>query len=214
MNNELNEQISALTDGELEADPARFLARRISNDPALSETWTRYHLIGNCLRGEVCPPLRKDFSDAIWASIDQEAAESSLRSAWLGRALRWTGGTAVAASVAVAALMMTTPTPPLGGTTEGLQAAQGSHSEVKPTGLREQDLRPDLSRAAHTVSATRRSQPLMPMWVPNANGQSQVIYLPLQSGHYPPMLESQPLSPLMPAAMQPVQPPLRDAGSR
>ena len=154
MNNELNEQISALSDGELEADPARFLTRRISNDSALSETWTRYHLIGNCLRGEVCPPLRKDFSDAIWAGIDQDAAEFLPRSAWLGRALRWTGGTAVAASVAVAALMMTTPTPPLVGTSEGPQTAQVSHSEVAPTGLREQDLRPDLSRAAHTVSAT------------------------------------------------------------
>jgi len=214
MNNELNEQISALADGELEADPARFLARRVSNDPALSETWARYHLIGNCLRGEACPPLRTDFSAAIWARIDDETAAANPRSAWLGRALRWSGGTAVAASVAVAALMMTTPAPPVGVVSEGLQTAQVSHSEVKPTGLREQDLRPDLSRAAHTVSATRRSQPLMPMWVANANGQSQLIYLPLQSGQNPPMLEKQPLSPLMPAALQPVQPPLRDGGSR
>ncbi|MEZ5455214.1 MAG: sigma-E factor negative regulatory protein [Lysobacteraceae bacterium] len=214
MNSELNEQISALADGELEAEPARFLARRVGNDPALSETWACYHLIGNCLRGEACPPLDKNFAEAIWARIDEEAAVSTPRSAWLGRALRWTGGTAVAASVAVAALMMATPVPPVGVTTDGLQTVQVSHSEVKPTGLREQDLRPDLSRAAHTVSSTRRSQPLMPMWVANANGQSQLIYLPLQSGQNPPMFEKQPLSPLMPAALQPIQPPLRDAGSR
>ncbi|MBK9494816.1 MAG: sigma-E factor negative regulatory protein [Xanthomonadales bacterium] len=215
MNNELNEQISAFADGELEADPARFLARRVSTDPVLAQTWARYHLIGNCLRGETCPPLRDGFADAIRMALDTPASGAGREATgWASRTLRWAGGAAVAASVAVAALLVI----PVGQESTGGTSTPGvlavNQSEVAPSGLREQDLRPDLSRAAHTVAATRRSQPLMPLWVPNANGQSQLIYLPLQSGQYGAASGKQQLSPLMPEPLQPIQPPLRDAGSR
>jgi len=45
------EDLSALMDDELGAEPARFLLRRMEHEPELAQVWSRWHLIRACLGG-------------------------------------------------------------------------------------------------------------------------------------------------------------------
>ncbi|PJG59659.1 sigma-E factor negative regulatory protein [Aeromonas cavernicola] len=64
------EQLSALIDGEL----SDMLADELAQDANLQETWGRYHLIGDVMRGEVPSHLPLDFSDSIMARLADEPA--------------------------------------------------------------------------------------------------------------------------------------------
>lgn len=46
----MKQEISALMDGELEADQARTVIGRLGSDPSLQNEWAVYHLIGDALR--------------------------------------------------------------------------------------------------------------------------------------------------------------------
>ncbi|PSD16606.1 anti-sigma factor, partial [Stenotrophomonas maltophilia] len=46
------EQLSALVDGELGADEARFLLRRMEHDPELAGCQERWQLLGDVMRGQ------------------------------------------------------------------------------------------------------------------------------------------------------------------
>lgn len=77
---QLLEQLSAWMDGELPADEARFLQRRLRNDVALREQWERWQVASACLK---CEPLRRadaGMADRIAAAIaplaDQESAQA------------------------------------------------------------------------------------------------------------------------------------------
>lgn len=125
------EQLSALMDGALPADETRFLLRRLRHDASLAESWERWRLSAEVMRG-LAPVQRlpADFASRVAASLrdEQEAHGEGQRhvgqdreerlhgatargfasgthamrsSAWL----RWGGGAAVAASLAVVALM-------------------------------------------------------------------------------------------------------------
>ncbi|HOV58400.1 MAG TPA: sigma-E factor negative regulatory protein, partial [Rhodanobacteraceae bacterium] len=50
MSEQLREQLSALMDGELDPDGARFLLRRIAADADLKRRWERQHLARAALR--------------------------------------------------------------------------------------------------------------------------------------------------------------------
>lgn len=157
MTHDPKQQLSALIDGELEHEPARFLLRRVGADAELRGAWTRYHLAGEILRGRATMPLRSGFAESIGAALDAEPAHALPATAPVRRplpaALRWAGGAALAASVALAALVVVQPTP----APQEVQAplAVTAPSQVAPSAVRADDLRPDLSRAAHTVSETR-----------------------------------------------------------
>lgn len=112
MNEHIDEQLSALMDGELERDQARFLLRRVSADTALPLRWERYHIARQALRRHEVVVLRKGFADAVMAQLETETA---LRTRGGGQWLRWGAGGAIAASVAVAALVATRPAPTQGG---------------------------------------------------------------------------------------------------
>ena len=103
MSNEIREQLSALMDGELPRDQVRFLLRRVDADTQLAQTWTRYQLASSVLRRSAVLPLREDFADALM----QQLAEG--QSGMGRRLLRWAGGGAIAAAVAVFALVSTRP---------------------------------------------------------------------------------------------------------
>ncbi len=142
---ELREQVSALCDDALAADSRRFLLRRLADDAELKSAWSNYHLIGDALRGQAGPALAPDFAQRVQAALDAEARESS-RHGWV----RWGGGAAVAAAVALAAIIAVPVQQPL-----PVQPSAGmvsTSAEVAPTGLSERDLRPDISRAAQTVA--------------------------------------------------------------
>lgn len=106
MNTESREHLSAFMDGEVTPDSARFLVRRLVTDDALRNTWSRYHLIRDCLRqqdGEfAAPELRERLNQAL-------AAEPAPGARVSGRWLRPALGAAIAASVALAAVLVVAP---------------------------------------------------------------------------------------------------------
>lgn len=200
-NSELREQISALCDGELAADSRRFLLKRLAEDAELKSAWSNYHLIGDSLRRQAGPPLALDFADRVQAALDAEAAQSS-RHGWM----RWGGGAAVAAAVALAAII----TVPVQQSQVPESAAPlAGNGEVAPSTLSERDLRPDISRAAQTVAvgATpagygQMSNGLPVRYVPVLQADGSLLLVP-----YTPLLQapSQPgptAPPLLPARAQ------------
>ena len=99
------QQLSALMDGELPRDELRFLLRRMDSDPGLAQAWSRYQLAGSVLRRQMTVTLRPGFAETVMA---RAAAERPARRR--GAAiLRWAGGGAIAAGVAVVALVSTQP---------------------------------------------------------------------------------------------------------
>jgi len=104
MSDEIREQLSALMDGELARDQVRFLLRRIDGDARLARSWANYHLAGEVLRQRAAPlPLREDFANVLVQRIEQSTSG-------IGRhLLRWAGGGAIAAAVAVFALVSMRP---------------------------------------------------------------------------------------------------------
>ena len=63
------EQISALMDGEL--SDAEVL-NELEMDSDLQDTWGRYHLIGDAMRGDLPVNLQLDLSDSIMAALEDE----------------------------------------------------------------------------------------------------------------------------------------------
>jgi negative regulator of sigma E activity len=103
------QQLSALVDGALPPDEARFLLRRLQHDGALAGRWERWQVYGECMRGGVSQLLPADFSQRVCAALEAEAARAlpvaavrGARPTWT----RWAGGAALAASVAMAAFVV------------------------------------------------------------------------------------------------------------
>ena len=65
------EQLSALMDGDL-SDVE--VLNELGTDPALQETWSRYHLIGDAMRGDLPVNLQLDLSDSIMLALEDEPA--------------------------------------------------------------------------------------------------------------------------------------------
>ncbi|MBA2083953.1 sigma-E factor negative regulatory protein [Aeromonas veronii] len=63
------EQISALMDGDL--SDAEVL-NELEMDSDLQDTWGRYHLIGDAMRGDLPVNLQQDLSDSIMAALEDE----------------------------------------------------------------------------------------------------------------------------------------------
>lgn len=109
------EQLSAMMDGALSADETKFLLRRMEHDDALADCWERWQFVGDALRGQTDRALPADFSRRVGRAIADDLAavddEAPLTVAAHGNArgslLRWGGGAALAASVALAALIGT-----------------------------------------------------------------------------------------------------------
>ncbi|WP_045736680.1 RseA family anti-sigma factor [Xanthomonas sp. MUS 060] len=105
------QQLSALIDGELPADEARFVLRRLQHDEELAGCHERWQLCGEILRGRVSVPAPADFSarvrEAVAAEASQQVHARRLGAAGKRRTWRWSGGVALAASVAGLALFVT-----------------------------------------------------------------------------------------------------------
>lgn len=109
MNNESNpsikEQLSALMDGELSRDETRFLMRRLDADAQLAKTWSNYQLASDVLKKRFATPMHADFAASVMQAIEIERQPAASRGGWM----RWAGGGAIAAAVAVVALTSTRP---------------------------------------------------------------------------------------------------------
>jgi len=100
--NELLEELSAFIDGELDAERSRFLQQRLSHDAELRARYERWQMLSSAMRRQG-QPAPAGFADRVADAIGKEAtaAPAPVRRS---RALRWGGGFALAASVALAAL--------------------------------------------------------------------------------------------------------------
>lgn len=111
--NRSGELLSALMDGELARDQIRFLLRSVEVESDLTRRWANYHVISATLRHEfIDVTLPANFADAVIGRIDAESVESQTSALNVRRgmgALRWVGGGAIAAAVAVVALVVSRP---------------------------------------------------------------------------------------------------------
>ena len=106
VNQDLQETLSAGVDGELAAHEWRFLLRRMDHDVELRRAWSRYHVMREGLRGRMPAMASPGFAARMEAAIALESHPMpSRRRHWL----RWSAGGAIAASVAVATLMIGQP---------------------------------------------------------------------------------------------------------
>lgn len=128
-NIQFGEQLSALMDGELARDQVRFLLRGVEHESDLARRWSNYHVISATLKREfVSVALPVTFADGVLDRLDAEgnASAGATRRYGLG-ALRWVGGGAIAAAVAVVALVVSRPVGDNGamaGTAAGAVVAQ------------------------------------------------------------------------------------------
>ncbi|HLS83362.1 MAG TPA: sigma-E factor negative regulatory protein [Arenimonas sp.] len=102
---DLREQLCAWMDGELPADQAAFLQRRLAHDPALRALWERWQLASACLRGQ---PLRL-MPDGLGERLQVHVQAAAPRR----RHWPWAAGLAAAVLLAVLLPRMTgLETPP------------------------------------------------------------------------------------------------------
>jgi sigma-E factor negative regulatory protein RseA len=125
MSTNYQEHLSALMDGELSRDETRFLLRRLDADAQLTTSWSNYQVISLVMRKRFATPMRANFADAVMSAITVEKAQASR-----GGLLRWAGGGAIAAAVAVFAL---TATRPLSDSQPGQPAVAAVANATLPT---------------------------------------------------------------------------------
>ncbi|QWT21849.1 sigma-E factor negative regulatory protein [Bacillus sp. NP157] len=124
------EILSAGMDGELSREEIRFLLRRLDADPALAQAWSRYHVGADGVRGEVAPLASAGFASRVMAAIDAEASVTGTAAAPRRRWLHWSAGGAIAASVAMAALMVSQPAGNHGAAPDVAQHATAPSGDV------------------------------------------------------------------------------------
>lgn len=100
------QQLSAMLDGELSPDQAKFMLRRLQHDAELAACWDRWQVCGDMLRGQHHALLPSGFAARVAAGIagDGHAQQETAAAARPMRRLRWGGGAALAASVALVAV--------------------------------------------------------------------------------------------------------------
>lgn len=95
------EQLSALLDGELDGDAARFLQRRLQHDDALVGQLVRWQLAGDVLRAGARTNGEGDLATRVRAAIEREQTRAKpKRRGWMV----WGGGLAAVAALGIAAL--------------------------------------------------------------------------------------------------------------
>ena len=104
------ENLSALFDGELHGDAARFALKRLGQDLQWRQSCSTWQLAGDVLRGEATAAAPRDFAERVSAALARETSERAPATAHRAPPRRgWIGGAALAASVAVAALFVARP---------------------------------------------------------------------------------------------------------
>jgi sigma-E factor negative regulatory protein RseA len=107
MSEQIREQVSAFLDGELPNSETELLLKRLTRDGELRESFGRYALIGEALRGNGSQILTRGFASRVNLAIDGEPAPA-LGHAHTSRPARWwrpLAGVTVAAGVAAVAIV-------------------------------------------------------------------------------------------------------------
>jgi sigma-E factor negative regulatory protein RseA len=108
MSEQIREQVSAFLDGELPNSETELLLKRLTRDPELRDSFGRYALIGESIRGASGARLSHGFSSKVNRAIDGEplaAPNPQPSSARLGTWWRPFAGAGIAAGVAVIAVI-------------------------------------------------------------------------------------------------------------
>jgi sigma-E factor negative regulatory protein RseA len=130
MNDQNREQISALMDDELSTQEAHDTLLRLQQDEELQQKWSRYHLIGDVMKGETPQVNSAEAAARISALIAEEPAiiAAPKRKPLLPQNSTWfraVAGAGLAASVAALAVI-TAPYFMTPGSGDGMQLAEGS----------------------------------------------------------------------------------------
>jgi sigma-E factor negative regulatory protein RseA len=152
----VKQEISALMDGELEADQARVVIRRLGNDPSLQSEWAVYHLIGDALREQAFAAF--DVRERVRRRLTEEPTVLAPRR-FLARNVRLYALSA-AASVAAVALV-------------GWVVLQGPSEGERPT----------LARPAAVIAGGPLTAPALQPAAPPLSGLND--YLLVHQGHSP-----------------------------
>ena len=132
MSEQIREQVSAFLDGELPNSETELLLKRLTRDGELRESFGRYALIGEALRGSGSDIVTKGFASRVNLAIDGEAVQAATHAQQAGAPRWWRplAGVAVAAGVAAVAIVALqqraiTPTsrPALAVTAQNIAAA-------------------------------------------------------------------------------------------
>ena len=114
------ESLSALFDGELHGEAARFALKRLGHDAQWQQACGSWQLIGDVLRGRGTSAASSGLAARVAEAVAQEPpvvvmefARPVQAPARSSRAKRWAGGVALAASAAFAALFVARPPTPM-----------------------------------------------------------------------------------------------------
>ena len=107
MSDQIREQVSAFLDGELPSSESELLLKRLTRDADLRESFGRYALIGETVRGAGRAPLSRGFAARVNRAIDGEPATAIPQGVRAARGRWWrpVAGAAVAAGVAAVAVV-------------------------------------------------------------------------------------------------------------
>jgi anti-sigma factor RsiW len=107
MSEQIREQVSAFLDGELPDSETELLLKRLTRDGELRESFGRYALIGEALRGTGAQVLTRGFAARVNLTIDGEPAVPQTPVARAAGRHWWRpfAGVAVAAGVATVAIV-------------------------------------------------------------------------------------------------------------
>ena len=170
------ELLSALFDGELDGDAARFALKRLGHDAQWRATCERWQRAGEALRGRGAALTAHGLADRVAAAVAAEPPPTAAVSTRSTIARNWRlGGFAMAASIAAAALFLARPQLPQSPAPDGAQvrvAAAASSARPEPaaaaataapmaadaTVAGPEELAPFLA-AAGSASATTRMSP-------------------------------------------------------
>ena len=182
MSDLLNEQLSALLDGELPPEETTLLLRRLRREPALAEQLARYRLCGEVLRGERVQ-ARADFAMRVSAAIAEEPALAAVpavrRRTPQPRWLRVAGGFSVAAAVASVAVLVLRQSPVLSPPAQPMATVAIGQAPVAPASLGAVST---LSPAATQALASRATEPVTYVTPPVRSGLGEIP--PASLAHY------------------------------
>ena len=99
-----NERLSAFVDGEIRGPARDRVVDALYEGPELRRTWSRYHLIGDAVRGTGLVPGADDIADRVSAALADERIVR-LEPRPRRRALRPLSGLAIAATIAGIAIL-------------------------------------------------------------------------------------------------------------
>src|SRR5260370_2118483 len=107
MSEQIREQVSAFLDGELPNSETELLLKRLTRDGELRESFGRYALVGEAIRGTSRGHLTKGFSGRVNLAIDGERIPANEHVPQSRRPRWWRplAGAAVAAGVAAVAVV-------------------------------------------------------------------------------------------------------------